>query len=511
MAEAVDVEQQLIEEIAAFEHDPLGFVEFAFEWGDGELAEFDGPDEWARGLLKAIGDGLLTAEQAIQIAVASGHGIGKSAFVAWLILWAMCTLEDTRGVVTANTDNQLRTKTWPELVKWHRRCICRHWFKVEATCIHALDPNHEKTWRIDLIPWSEKNTEAFAGLHNQGKRILVVFDEASAIPNVIWETTEGALTDENTQIIWFVAGNPTRNTGRFRECFGRFKHRWMTRQIDSRKVRITNKKQIAQWVADYGEDSDFVRVRVRGVFPRAGSMQFISSDLVEEAKKREAVADLYDPLVVGVDVARFGDDQTVIRFRKGRDARTHAPIKLRGLDNMQIAARIADIFETMRPDAIFIDEGGNGSGVVDRCRQLRLPVIGVMFGSGPDRAIPGQEMIVYANKRAEMWGSMREWLKGGAIDEDIELEQDLTGVEYGYVLRDGKDAILLEKKEDMKKRGLQSPDNGDALALTFAHPVQRNANAGRHAYGSSRGVQVEYDPFNEPQRGMVQRDYNPYE
>src|SRR5690606_38633063 len=112
------------------------------------------------------------------------------------------------------------------------------------------------------VPWSERNTEAFAGLHNAGKRIIVIFDEASAIPDIIWETTEGALTDVDTEILWFVFGNPTRNTGRFRDCFdgGKFAHRWRQQKVDSRQVQRTNKKEIEDWIADYGLDSDFVRV-----------------------------------------------------------------------------------------------------------------------------------------------------------------------------------------------------------------------------------------------------------
>jgi hypothetical protein len=505
-----ELEQQLIDDIASFERDPLGFVLYAFEWGQGELAEFEGPDAWAVDLLNEIRDGLITVDQAIQTAVASGHGIGKSAFVAWISWWALCTMEDTRGVVTANTDNQLRTKTWPEILKWGRRLICKHWFKLEATSIFALDPEHAKTWRLDMIPWSERNTEAFAGLHNKGKRILVIFDEASAIPDIIWETTEGALTDDDTQILWLVFGNPTRNTGRFRECFGRFKHRWIHRQVDSRTVKITNKEQIAQWVADYGEDSDFVRVRVRGVFPRAGSTQFIPSDVVEVASKCEAHAGVYDALVLGVDPARFGDDESVIYIRKGRDGRTHPPLKYRGIDTMQLAARVAEQYEFYRADAIFVDGGGLGGGVVDRLRQLRIPVIEVNFGADPDRSNPGQEATAYANKAAEMWGVMRDWLKtGGAIPDDNDLKSQLESREYGFVLKGGRDAIQLESKKDMKKRGLSSPDIADALALTFAYPVQPNANAGRAGAFNRPVVQHEYDPFAHASN-QVQHEYDPY-
>ena len=425
----------------------------------------------------------------------------NSALVSWLVLWAMSTYEDTKGVVTANTEVQLRTKTWPELAKWHRLFIAKHWFVFTATSLYSADPNHEKTWRVDAIAWSERNTEAFAGLHNQGKRIIVIFDEASAIPDIIFETTEGALTDSDTQIIWAIFGNPTRNTGRFRESFGRFKHRWITHQIDSRTAKLTNKAQIDQWIKDYGEDSDFVRIRVRGVFPRSGNSQFIPGDLVELAmapgREEEVQTTWMDPLVLGVDCARFGDDQTVLCPRRGRDARSIPWRKFRGKDTMQIAALIAEMHNAMQFDAIFIDEGGLGAGVVDRCRMLRLPIVPVQFGTSPDLALDTSEgAVAYVNKGAEMWGRMRDWLKGGLLPKDVDLEQALTGREYGYVMRDGRDVIQLEKKQDMKKRGLASPDEADALCLTFAYPVQPSDHRNNLGRGQQGKHQVEYNPFS---------------
>lgn len=489
-------EIELIDEIAQFERDPVGFVEFAFPWGEGELAEHDGPMEWQRRVLENIRDGL-SPDHALRLAIASGHGIGKSALVSWIMLWAMSTRVDTIGVVTANTGDQLRLKTWVQLAKWHRLCIIEHWFAVTNKAIFSVDPEHEKTWRIDATTWNESRTEAFAGLHNEGKRILLLYDEASGIPDIIWDVSTGALTDKNTEILWTAFGNPTRNTGRFRECFagGRFAHRWDHQQIDSRQVPITNKEEIADWIADYGEDSDFVRVRVRGIFPRAGSMQFISTEMVERAATVDEVpVTLYDPLIMGVDVQRFGDDKSVIRFRRGRDARTLPPLKFRGLDTMQLAAKVAELNELHRPDAIFIDGGGPGGGVVDRCRYLRLPITEVQFGANPDRDQLGQSgAIVYANKRAEMYGTLRDWLPGAMIDDDPELRAELPSVEYGYMMKDGRDAIVLEKKEHMKKRGLASPDDADALALTFAYPVGPTD----HSYQFEKRGQFtsDYDPF----------------
>jgi hypothetical protein len=144
----------LIEELASFSSDPLGFVLFAFPWGEEEteLAEFSGPDDWQIKVLEDLGAGLITVDEAIQIARTSGHGIGKSALVAWIILWAISTFEDTKGVVTANTENQLKTKTWAEVSKWHRMFIARDLFKMTATALFANDPLHERTGELIWCP-----------------------------------------------------------------------------------------------------------------------------------------------------------------------------------------------------------------------------------------------------------------------------------------------------------------------------------------------------------------------
>jgi hypothetical protein len=473
-----------IEPLERWASDPLSFVLECFPWGQGELVAAAGPRQWQRETLSVIGARVragAAVDEAIQIATASGHGIGKSALVAMVILWAICTRIDTRGVVTANTEKQLTTKTWPELAKWHRLCLLRESFTFTATALYSADPAHEKTWRIDAIPWSLTNTEAFAGLHNKGRRILVVFDEASAIPDQIWEVTEGALTDSDTEILWLAFGNPTRNTGRFRECFGRLRHRWIGRQIDSREVDGTNLGQLQKWVDDYGEDSDFVRVRVRGVFPRAGVSQFIPSDLVEAAQKRKLdFKDAGAPFVLGVDLARFGDDESVIRGRQGRDGRVIKPIKWRGMDTVFSAGKVAETIQKYNPDAVFIDGGGVGGGVIDILKSQGFRVIEVNFGA------TARAEKKFRNKSAEMWSDARDWLGTGSIDDDPKLRDDLCGREYGYD-KDGR--IELEKKDDMKKRGLASPDDADAFVLTFAQPVQRKDLPTSRAFARPRVAQ----------------------
>lgn len=470
----------VVEELAEFAKDPVGWVWFAFPWGEPGVLEEEEPDEWQLSVLADVRDGLLTVDQAIQLATTSGHGIGKSALVAWLILWAMSTCTDCVGVVTANTENQLKTKTWVQVAKWYRMFIAREMFKFTATAMFSTDPEHEKTWRMDMVPWSERNTEAFAGLHNLGRRILVIFDEASAIPDTIWEVTEGALTDENTEIMWLVFGNPTRNSGRFRECFqgGKFSHRWKSRAIDSRSVRRTNKAQLQRWVDDYGEDHDFVRVRVRGVFPRQDAVSFISLEIAREAVLRQIPAEVVagHPVVMGVDVARFGDDQSVIWFRKGRDARSIPPQIYQGVDTVRLAHLVQQAYTTWAASMVFVDGGGVGGGVVDNLRQLRIPVIEVQFGADPDGINTVDRETKYYNKRAEMWGAMREWLKTGAIPDEVPkmdhtLTAELSAPTFSFRSKKDGDHILLESKADMRSRGEPSPNMADALALTFAMPI----------------------------------------
>ncbi len=494
-------ERRLETLMASVTSDPLAFVMVSFPWGEpGELENHSGPDAWQVKVLNEIRDGLKVTDQVIREAVAAGNGVGKSALVAWLILWGMATRSDTRITVTANTENQLRTKTWPELSRWHRLFIARHWFRLTATGLFSVDPQHELGWRADAVPWSETNPDAFSGLHNHGKRLIVIMDEASSIADVIWERVEGALTDVGTQILWLVFGNPTMNTGRFRECFDRLSHRWNRHQIDSRTVKMSNKRQLAEWEADYSSDDDWFRVHVRGLFPHFGTRQFIGLDLVRSAASpaRQAEFSVYDPLICGVDVARFGDNETVIRFRRGLDARLIPPTRVRGMDTMQVAQRVVDLFEEHRPDAIFVDAGGVGAGVMDRLRMLRLPAIDVQFGArAASNRDMGQGRNNYYNQRSMMYGLMRDWLTYGLIDEDKKLMEGLSAPNYSYRTVDGTDSILLEKKEDIRRRlGDVALDDADSLALTFAFPVQKSDHtkviAGR---GRQSGFEAEYAPM----------------
>lgn len=491
MAKPVDPNDAIIELAASCQFDPVRFSHIAWDWGVGNLAQHDGPRAWQDDVNGIIRDHLADPAkryQPLQIAVASGHGIGKSAEMGMLSAWAMSCWADAKIVTTANTEGQLRTKTAPEIGKWFRTALTGHWFDVQTMSIKSRDPTRSDSWRQDFIPWSEHNTEAFAGLHNEGKIILVLFDEASKIHDKVWEVAEGALTDENTVIIWIVFGNPTRNSGRFRECFRRFRHRWIGRQIDSRTVPGTNKTYLDRLVADNGEDSDLVKVRVRGQFPAQSAMQYISADDVDKARTVHLRPGSYSfaPVIIGVDPAWTGDDPTVIMLRQGLYSKLLATIP-RNDNDVQVANLIARFEDEYQADAVFID-AGYGTGIKSAGDTMGRSWRLVWFGS-TKTLDPG-----FLNIRAYIWGQMKRWIKaGGAIDPANEvLYQDLIGPETVPRL-DGK--VQLESKEDMKQRGIPSPNEGDALALTFAEPVGKKVHLGPPGTAGNGGnaVATDYD------------------
>lgn len=471
---SISPDEQLAQEMLRCYEDPERFVRIAYPWGEpGTLQQYRGPDVWQQAFLRQLGeevkkrgfDGRNPAPP-IRMAVSSGHGIGKSTLVSWVVNWILSTRPYSQGTVSANTFAQLETKTWASIRRWTAMCITGHWFNVTGDRISYR--NAPANWFCSSQTCKEENSEAFAGQHSAQSTSFYVFDEASAIPDKIFEVAEGGLTDGEPMMFMF--GNPTRNSGKFhRSVFGLERDRWTTRTIDSRSCSMTNKALIDEWIRDYGEDSDFVRVRVLGLAPRAGDLQFIDTETVGQAMRRRPADLPDDPIICGVDVARGGKDNTVIRYRRGLNAAFKASRVIVGeacRDSMLLVSVLSEILNDQRPGhrvAMMFVDAAFGGPVVNRLHQLgfRDRVQEINFGS----AAPDNHC---ANMRAYMWLKMRDWLPNGSIDSDMRLETDLCGPGYHH---DKRDRLVLESKEDMEKRGLASPDHGDSLALTFARPV----------------------------------------
>ena len=461
-----NIEKQLAEGVANCFDDPLGFVKYVYSWGkNGSILENETIDVWQENLLNLLGKEIRKknkekSTKVIRFAVSSGHGVGKTALTSWLIQWFMSTRINPQIIVTANTEIQLKTKTWRELKKWQELAINGHWFEHKAEKYYLKES--PDTWFATPIIWKKENPESVQGTHE--KSVLIIIDEASGLPKIISEALEGSLTTDDCYIFKF--GNPNNASGDFYDCFHRNRNLWHRFSVDARQARKANQDTIIDWGKAFGEDSDFFKIRVKGEFPSQSDMQFISTKTVEDAIDRVANKETIKkfPLIMGVDVARFGSDKSIILFRQGR--KILDIFEYRGLDTMSLSDMVFEKNSLFSPDAIFIDGGGVGGGVVDRCKQLGLNPFDINFGSKSSKP---EEFL---NLRAEMWYKMKLWLDSGDIPNDLEIKDDLTKIEYYY---NSKQQLFLESKEAMKKRGEASPDKADALALTFARAVAPKA------------------------------------
>ncbi|HKD45165.1 MAG TPA: terminase [Candidatus Angelobacter sp.] len=458
-----------------YTNDPLGFVHYAYPWGEPNtpLASESGPDANQRAFLEDLGREVRKRRfngtdpvMPVLMAISSGHGTGKTVLGAWIAGWILSTRPYSIGTVTANTWLQLESRTWAAIQNWMRMCITAGWFDIHIKGIYSkMSPEN---WKCVIQTCKPENAQAFAGQHARTSTSWYLFDESSHIPDAIWDVAQGGLTDGEP--MFFCWGQPARKSGRFYEvCFGKLRDRWNFRLIDSRTSRFTNRALLEEWIRDYGEDSDFCRVRVKGMAPRAGDLQYIDQDRIDGAKRRQVQAFADDPLICGFDVSGGGQAWNVIWFRRGLDARSIPPVLVPGQYSQErsgMLAKLAEILSDRRPQrrvsAMFVDSAF-GAPYVERLRSMGYDnVREVSFGApSPDRH--------QANMRAYMWSKMRDWLDHGAIPpDDVVLETDLTAP-GSHLNR--SDQLVLESKENMQKRGVASPDRGDALALTFAAHV----------------------------------------
>ena len=459
--------------------DPLNFVRYIFPWNQEgtPLADFSGPRRWQEKILRDVGNHIRKNEtmdlpEMFRLAVASGRGIGKSALVAWLILWFLSTRLGGTIIVTANTEAQLRTRTWAELGKWLTLSLNGHWFQKTATSLKPQQWYEELLVRDLSIDcgyyyaqqqlWSADSPDSFAGSHSF-LGCMLIMDEASGIDKNIFSVSEGFFTEPTKNRFWFAFSNPRRNSGPFYDAFHSNRGFWQTEQIDSRDVEETDKQLFQKMLEQYGEDSTVARVEVLGQFPNVDDDTVIPIELARAAVDRDVSLTASEPIVWGLDIARFGPDQSALCIRQGN---TVFEIKtFKSMDLMQLCGAIKNIYDSAteinKPSEILVDVIGLGSGVVDRLAEQGLPVRGINVAESP------ASKKNYLNLRAELWFSIKDWLtrRDCRLPNDDELIAELVSPMYSYT-SSGK--IKIEAKEAMKKRGIKSPDKADALALTMA-------------------------------------------
>ena len=453
------VQSTLVELLDVYWDDPVAFVQ---DMLDAE------PDDWQRAVLRDLAGHRW-------VSVRSGQGVGKTALESWAVIWFLCCRPNPKVICTAPTQQQLQDVLWAEVAKWLEKAKIRRLLKWTKTKVYMI--GHEERWFATTR--TATRPENMQGFHED--YMLFIVDEASGVADPIMEAILGTLSGPENKLL--MCGNPTRTSGVFYDSHNRDRHRFRTHKVDSRDSKRTSKENIQMLIDKYGADSDVVRVRVYGEFPKAESDAFIPLELVEYAANA-TVRPAGDTLHIGVDVARFGDDETVIAPRIGGkvfDLRTYNKQDTMVTAGWVIATarEMLQQFPQLRRVVIKVDDTGVGGGVTDRLNEViredRLydwTVVPVNNSGKPT----SDEDEHYENRGTETWATVRDLLqesfsrhmRGEAptieLPNDDRLIAQLSQRKFRMTSR-GK--LALERKEDMKKRGLDSPDRADAVVLAF--------------------------------------------
>lgn len=450
------------------------------------------PDAWQDEVLEAT---LLHQ----RIALKASKGPGKSTILAWLLWWFMVTRPHPKVVATSISGDNLKDNLWTEASKWQGKSrLLKATFSWSTDRITAND--HPETWWASARAWPkvadpQQQADTLAGIH--GDHVLFLIDESGGIPDAVVATAEAGLANadpaKGTEALLVQAGNPTHLSGPLYRACTRERGLWWVKEIsgdpdDPKRAPRVSVQWAREQIQKYGRDNPWVLVNVFGQFPPGQSNALVGVEEASQAAQRKlAESDFAEEAkVLGVDVARFGDDRSVLFMRQGRAA--FRPKVFRNVDTMRLASEVALVIEAQRPDAVFVDATGVGAGVVDRLKQLGFQVIGI------ESAGKAMKADKFANKRAEMWFGAAEWVKeGGCLPDDAELISELTAPTYTF---DRSGRLVLESKADLKKRGLPSPDKADALALTFSAPVASKQLRAALQRQKPRTLH-DYDPYSQ--------------
>lgn len=401
-----------------------------------------------------------------RVSIRSGHGTGKSTFMAWCVLWSLSCYFPAKVPATAPTSHQLEDVLWSEIAKWHRVMRERMPSLGEgfewSNGAYRLKSKPSESFAVARTSRPER-PEALQGFHSEN--ILFLIDEASGVADNVFEVAEGALSTDGAFVV--MAANPTRQSGYFFDSHHKMRAAWAPLHWNGEDSPRVSREYIANMRKKYGERSPVYKVRVKGEFVAAAD-GVISLELCEAAKVREVAVTPSARTIWGVDVARFGDDSSALAKRRGNHQLE--PVKeWWGKDTMQTAGLVKAEWdatpEKQRPIAINVDVIGIGAGVVDRLKEMGLPVVGINVAE--TEAVNDKQERQFHRLRDELWWKGREWLeaKDCKLCDDDETIAELTTPTYSLM---SNGLIKVEGKDELKARGVKSPDRADAWLLTFA-------------------------------------------
>lgn len=432
--------------VRRYEDDPSLFVREVFHTE---------PYPWQTEVLEQLADGRR------RLSIASGHGVGKTALDAWAAIWFFLTRFKVKVIVTAPAKNTLEDGLMAEIKSWMKR--------LPADVLKLVEI---KSDRVELLAAPEdafisaktsraEKPDAFAGVH--ADNVLMIADEAAGVPDTIFEFGAGSMSGWGA--ITMLTGNPVRATGFFYESHTALREMWWTRTVSCIDTPGVSPEFIQEMELLYGPESNAYRIRVLGLFPKGDDDTIIPLEAVEAAVGRDVEVIPHAPIVWGLDVARLGANESALAKRKGNHV-LEPVVTFHGKDLMQLCGTLVAEFQALppalKPADICVDAIGMGAGVVDRLRELGLPVRGINVSEHQ------ATNLAYGNLKAELWhGRMRAWFvaRDCKIPKDGQLIKELTMIRTKHK-SDGR--LMVESKTELRNRGVSSPDRADALAMTFA-------------------------------------------
>lgn len=464
--ELAGVDPEVVKQIAGlgerWRNDPVAFVREAIGAN---------PVQWQADLMR----GLISNDK---ISVRSGHGVGKSSALAWTVLWWLCTRAPAKVACTAPTAHQLQDVLWSEIGHWHgkMRQELKDLLDVRKEYVY-VNGRAQDCFAVARTARQEQ-PEAFQGFHSPN--MLFIVDEASAVPDIIFQVGQGAMSTKGAKTV--MVGNPNRLSGFFYDSFHSTREFWKNIHVSCEDSPLANREWIAEMEKQYGRDHDVFRVRVLGDFPKGESNGVIALDKIEAAVNKQLVTENVS-VIWGLDVARQGSDRTALAKRQG--SKLLEPIQWKnGSNNMEVAGWIINEYlntpDNLKPFVICIDIIGYGAGVYDRLKEMKMPVkaVNVANSASPQGTMKNTSKFQYMRLRDELWFKAQEWFDGEvSIPDDPVLISELTCVTYNY---ESNGKIKVSSKSDLKAAGQRSPDLADAFVLTFAYrpPVRQSSRKG---------------------------------